>query len=234
MTPRFPTTIRPTNRLLVFARAPEKGLVKTRLSEVLGPERTLTVYEAMLADLLESIGESDDRMLIEILWTASDAIDGSRILEAFGDRILARQCGKNLGERLVVAFSERIVFYNAEKVIAIGTDLPTLKRREIEVALGLLDSCEYVIGPATDGGYYLIGCRGPSFHPSVFEEVDWGSGSVFETTIHHIRALGETVALLPARSDLDHEGDLRRFLSQPEGEGTRTAGILRQWGWEKK
>ncbi len=229
MIPRFPTALRPGNRVLVFARVPEKGLVKTRLARSVGEDRALEVYKAMLADLLESVGPSDDQVLIEVLWTASDGIEGSRVLEAFGDHILARQAGKNLGERLVVAFSERVIFYNARKVIAIGTDLPTLRRHEIEVALKLLDSCEYVIGPATDGGYYLIGCRGPSFHPSIFEGVDWGSESVYETTIDHIRSLGETVALLPVRSDLDHEADLRRFLSRPEADGTRTARILREW-----
>ena len=232
MTPRFPTALRPGNRLLVFARVPEQGLVKTRLARAIGDERAFEVYQAMLADLLDSIGPSDDNMLIEILWTASNDIEGARILDAFGDHLLARQAGKNLGERLVVAFSERVIFYNAQKVIAIGTDLPTLRRHEIEVALKLLESCEYVIGPASDGGYYLIGCRGPSFHPSVFEGVDWGSESVYETTIDHIRSLGETVALLPVRSDLDHKEDLHRFLSRPEADGTRTARILREWGWE--
>ena len=226
----FPTIVRPTNRLLVFARVPEKGLVKTRLAETLGEDRALEAYEAMLSDLFFRIGSSNQDLEIEILWTASDRLPGQQILEAFGDYHLCRQTGRDLGERLVMAFSERVVFQKASKIIAIGTDLPALDRRTVETALGLLESCEWVAGPAEDGGYYLIGCRAASFHPEVFNNIEWGSESVFESTEARIRDIGASLALLPVRSDIDHEDDLILFGRNPESEGTQTRRILREWG----
>ena len=207
----FPTQARAVQRLLVFARLPRRGQVKSRIARALGDERTLEIYEAMLADLLSSIGISDTALAIEVLWTAEGAVTGAELRRSFGDHDLATQAGRDLGERLVTAFSERILFDRAEKVIAIGTDDPTLTRADIEVAFQLLDSCEWVLGPASDGGYYLIGCRGESFFTRVFEDIDWGTSSVLDTTRERLRTRNQTAAILPVRRDLDEVEDLQAF-----------------------
>jgi hypothetical protein len=205
----FPTTLRPRQKLLVFARLPELGRVKTRIAAEIGHERTLEVYEAMLADLLERIGESDDRTEVEVMWTASpDA---------------------TLGDRMCIAFSERVFFHNAAKVVVIGADAPGLDRKLIECAFRLLDSCDWVVGPSSDGGYYLLGCRADDFFPEVFQDIAWSTDSVFEATLSRIREKNQTIAALPQHTDIDHVEDLRSHVASHES--GRLAGLLGEWGW---
>lgn len=226
----FPLRTPPKNRLLVFARVPELGLVKTRLARDLGAERALELHRALLDDLLHTLGPSEGETEVEVVWTGSEAVTGAQLREAFGDRRLSRQAGPTLGGRLAVAFSERIHFHAAEKVIAIGTDEPTLDQRVLSNAFDLLDSCDWVVGPATDGGYYLIGCRGPAYNTDVFQGIQWGSASVFQSTSETIRRVGATLALLPQRTDIDQAADLQRLA--PDLAATqRTGGLLRAWGW---
>jgi len=216
--------------LLVFARLPEIGKVKTRLGEALGAEKALAVYEAMLRDLLQSIGTSRDETVIEIAWAPTAAATGETLRRAFDDYSLAMQAGGNLGERLAMAFSERFFFHRAQKIIAIGVDDPRLSRELIDHAFGLLESCEWVVGPATDGGYYLIGCRAALFRPAIFRDVPWGSQSVLQLTISRIREWQNTFAMLPARYDIDGIDDLQRFANETRGAEGELPRLLREWG----
>lgn len=225
----FPTTTRSVQRLLIFARLPQRGKVKTRLAAELGPDRTLELYRAMLADLLDRIGPSDEEIDVDIAWTAVGEVRGDELREAFGSRHLTMQTGKDLGERLVVAFSERVIFHPTQKIVAIGVDDPHLGREEIRRAFHLLESCDWVVGPARDGGYYLIGCRAGSFHPSVFEKIEWGTPKVFEETEASIRGLGATLAVLPERRDIDVPSDLRSWASDDHDRESRLARLVERW-----
>lgn len=207
----FATIAPPPLRLLVFARLPELGKVKTRLAAALGPERTLAVYEKMVHDLLQSIGEPTAELEIEVVWAPTPAANGERLRRAFGNRRMAMQTGSTLGDRLAMAFSERFFFHGAQKIIAIGVDDPRLPRELIDHAFELLNSCDWVIGPATDGGYYLIGSRAAAFDSSIFHDIEWGTSIVLETTLRKIREWNATVALLPVRSDIDTIEDLERY-----------------------
>lgn len=224
----FPTVPPPSQRLLVFARLPELGRVKTRMAADIGAERALAVYEAMLADLIAGIGSSTPDTEIEFLWPPTAGASGAALRRAFAHHAVAMQTGADLGDRLSMALSERFFFHRTEKIIAIGADDPTLTRELIEHAFALLDSCEYVVGPAEDGGYYLIGCRALSFDPSVFHGIAWGTSSVLATTLDKIAALQRTFALLPERYDLDTAADLERFASE-EHDG-EVARVLRACG----
>lgn len=208
----FSTTPPPPQRLLVFARLPELGKVKTRLAATLGDERTLVIYETMLRELLTSIGQSTPEMEIEIMWAAAASANGQALRHAFGDRALAMQTGVTLGDRLAMAFSERFFFHRTQKIVAIGVDDPQLPRAIIDHAFALLDSCEWVIGPATDGGYYLIGCRAAAFEAAIFTDgIEWGSEKVLAETLEKIRESGSSVANLPMRSDIDTAEDLEKY-----------------------
>lgn len=207
----FLTIPPPPQRLLVFARLPERGKVKTRLAAQLGDDRALSIYESMLRHLVTNIGESNEQMEIEFLWPPTPTANGETLRNAFGSHALAMQTGSSLGDRLCMAFSERFFFHRTQKIIAIGVDDPTLPRSLVEHAFALLDSCEYVVGPAQDGGYYLLGCRALSFDPSVFLDVEWGTSSVLTTTIKRVAATGRTMALLPERIDIDTADDLERY-----------------------
>jgi uncharacterized protein len=207
----FPTIPPPPQRLLVFARLPELGRVKTRLAAEIGADRALTIYEAMLRDLIASIGPSTPETEIEFLWPPTPDANGAALRRAFAQHAVAMQTGPTLGDRLAMAFSERFFFHRTQKIVAIGVDDPLLPRELIDHAFALLDSCEYVIGPAEDGGYYLLGCRAMSFEPSVFQDIAWGTQTVLQTTIGRIAATGRTMALLPQRLDIDTAEDLERY-----------------------
>jgi uncharacterized protein len=221
----FPTVPPPQQRLLVFARLPEPGRVKTRLAAEIGTERALAVYESMLRDLIASVGPSTPETEIEFLWPPSPDVNGAALRRAFAQHAVAMQTGETLGDRLSMAFSERFFFHRTEKIVAIGVDDPLLPRELIDHAFALLDSCEYVLGPAEDGGYYLVGCRSMSFEPSVFQDIDWGTPRVLQTTIGRIAATGRTMALLPQRFDIDTASDLERFAA--EGHDSELGRLLR-------
>jgi glycosyltransferase A (GT-A) superfamily protein (DUF2064 family) len=183
----------------------------------------------MLRDVMSAIGTPSEELEIEVFWAPTTNANGGMLLRAFGDRPLAMQTGATLGERMAMAMSERFFFHRAQTIIAIGVDDPRLTREQIDHAFSLLDSCEWVVGPAVDGGYYLIGCRGAAFDASLFRDIEWGSDSVLKTTVQRIRAREECLALLPLRYDIDVEDDLRRFASE-RADGA-LASLLREWGW---
>jgi uncharacterized protein len=225
----FATTPPPAQRLLVFARLPELGKVKTRLDASLGEERTLAVYEAMLRDLLQSIGHSNTETEVEIAWAPTLAATGESLRRAFDDHTLAMQTGATLGDRLSMAFSERFFFHRTQKAIAIGVDDPRLSREMIEHAFGLLDSCDWILGPARDGGYYLIGCRAAVFNPKIFRDIPWSDSSVFQLTVDRIHQWQNTIALLPERYDIDEMDDLRRFANETREADGALPRLLREW-----
>lgn len=210
----FLTVAPPPQKLLLFARIPEPGRVKTRLAAEIGDARALAVYEAMLHDVLVSIGPSTPETEIEVFWPPTGIAGGEALRKAFGMHQTAMQTGQTLGDRLAMAFSERFFFHRTQKIIAIGADDPSLTREQIDHAFALLDSCEYVIGPAEDGGYYLIGCRAMSFSVSLFENIEWGSPSVLGTTMGRIAAMERTVAVLPRHYDIDTAADLERYAAE--------------------
>jgi rSAM/selenodomain-associated transferase 1 len=215
--PAFDTVPPPPNRLLVFARLPESGLVKTRLAASIGDERALAVYEAMLRDVLVSVGASDGETEVEVMWAPTASASRATLARAFAPHATAMQTGETLGDRLTMAFSERFFFHRTQKIVAVGVDEPRLGRDVIDHAFALLDSCEWVLGPADDGGYYLIGCRAQAFSVDVFRGVAWGTDAVLAATLARIREAGSTLALLPQRYDIDTLDDLRRYAGEAPG-----------------
>ena len=210
----FPTVPPPPQRLLIFARLPELGKVKTRLAADVGDARALEIYEAMLRDLLSGIGTSTPEREIEVMWAPTAGANGEALRRAFAPHATAMQTGEDLGDRLSMALSERFFFHRTEKIVVIGVDDPSLSRELIDHAFALLDSVEYVLGPAADGGYYLLGCRAPSFDPSVFVNIAWGTSTVLASTLERIAAMQRTVALLPRRNDIDTAADLEQYVAE--------------------
>lgn len=204
----YPCRAQAPASLLVFARLPELGHVKSRIARDTGESAALDLYRAMLEDLLDNIGDEDEDLVIELFWTSTAPPAPGTLRDLFGRRRMSRQEGADLGERLTTAFNERTYFLRCPKVLAIGTDLPSLTREEIDHAILLLDSCDWVLGPSDDGGYYLIGCRAEAWLPTLFSGIDWGTESVLEETEARIRRAGHSIAMLPRRTDLDTVEDL--------------------------
>jgi hypothetical protein len=205
------------NRLIVFARQPEPGKVKTRLIPAIGSALAARLHCALAektfstADRLQSAICVD----VEIRVTSNEHHCGSSFGRDIGESFMVKsQIGVGLGDRLECAV--RAAFCeDAKKVVVIGTDCPDLDAATLLQAFNELDNSDLVLGPALDGGYYLIGMR--TCLSTLFQNVDWGSEKVLEQTLAKSRQLGLEVFQLQPLSDVDHPEDLVVCRTQPTG-----------------
>jgi rSAM/selenodomain-associated transferase 1 len=191
--------------LLVFVKYPDKGKVKSRLAKEFGEDTVLRLYEGFVLDILETIREGKYR--IKICFHPASARE--KIASWLGKSYLYMpQNGRDLGEKMknafTAAFSEGF-----EKVMLIGSDIPDLPKEIIEEAFA--SNGDAVIGPATDGGYYLIGFKRSTFLPHIFEGMQWSTASVFERTMEIFRKHSYNVHVLPQWQDIDTPEDLKVF-----------------------
>jgi hypothetical protein len=192
--------VKAATSLVVFARALERGKVKTRLAAHLGEAAALALYRAFLDDTCALAAGAAERRVLAV----AGALDDPE-LAALARRHrmeLVAQAEGDLGARLDRALSSELE--RAERVCVIGSDAPTLPAAHLDEAFGRLASCEVALGPATDGGYWLIGATRPE--PSLFSEIAWGTPAVLPQTLE--RLAGRQVALLPFHYDLDEPSDL--------------------------
>lgn len=188
--------------LLIFIKNPELGKAKTRLAKTVGNEKALRIYKELLRHTRDlSLQVEATRLLFYSSFVdAEDEWNNA----AFQKQL---QTGKELGERMTNAF--RAAFQAHEKVVIIGSDCAALTAQIIQTAFQALDTKDFVIGPAMDGGYYLLGMRQPDI--SVFENIAWSTDQVFPTTMKRIQALDKTYALLPELSDIDYWEDWLKY-----------------------
>ena len=188
------------NVLLIFIKNPQKGNVKTRLAQTVGDEKALEVYHKLLKRTREiTSGLRCDRQVWYSSFIEHDDIWSS---ENFEKRL---QKGKDLGERMSHAF-ERAFIDGYKKVVIIGSDCADINGQFIEQAFHKLENSDVVVGPAQDGGYYLLGMR--EFHPDLFAGIDWSTSSVFQQTVKRIKEKQRSIELLPILNDIDTEDDL--------------------------
>jgi len=193
-------SLKPTEALLIiFTRNPEPGKVKTRLAKDVGDITAFKIYNF----LLEHTVSVTRNLAVSKEVYYSGAIPQNDIWEKeiFTKKL---QQGEGLGKRMKDAFEEG--FKNGYKnIIIIGSDLYDLQREDLEKAFQLLQDKDAVIGPATDGGYYLLGMN--QLFPAVFEDKEWGTSSVLEDTLKDLK--GKNIALLEARNDVDYYSDIK-------------------------
>jgi uncharacterized protein len=189
--------------LILFAKDPVEGQVKTRLSSLLDAQTILSLYRHFLRDSVEkvcSVAEVD-----RFIGIASDPkTDYFEDVSRNHPVQLFVQEGGNLGERMRRAFEDRFK-EGYERVVIIGADSPTLPTAYI--AQALQSEKEVVIGPSTDGGYYLIGMHGKV--ADIFEGVPWGTDRVLSETLNVLKDRQAQVELLPVWYDVDLPEDLR-------------------------
>ena len=201
----------------MFIRAPEAGKVKTRLAAEIGPDAALRVYrrlaEHTLAVAAQVAGAGvevrvhytpadagrDVRAWLEPAWRAREAPDGGGAL-----RFLPQQ-GEGLGERMENAFAAAFEAGH-ERVVIVGSDLPALDAALVLRAFALLEASPAVLGPARDGGYYLMGLR--QRVGGLFSGIPWSTSDVLRLTLDRLRDAGIEPALLEPLSDLDEASDL--------------------------
>ncbi|HVV02674.1 MAG TPA: TIGR04282 family arsenosugar biosynthesis glycosyltransferase [Puia sp.] len=187
------------NVLIIFAKNPGYGKVKTRLAATIGHARALEVYRVLLAHTAEITRKVDASQIVFYagLVEQHDAWDGHARKSV--------QQGGNLGERMANAFQE--VLQEQRQAVIIGTDCPELDAQTINQAFSCLASNDVVIGPAADGGYYLLGMK--MFHPWLFTDIPWSTPTVFEDTVRRCRQHEVRHHLLPVLHDVDEEKDLK-------------------------
>ena len=194
--------------VIVFAKNPIPNEVKTRLIPPLSPEQAATLYAAFLTDWCEILAELSDVDLVIAYTPAEAQLDLQALIG--DDAIYIPQVGTDLGERLTSA-TQWAAEHGWTKILLVGSDSPTLPISYISQALTLLDSRNIVIGPSTDGGYYLIGFSVETLAttiPYVFEDIAWSTAEVFQQTVARIHAAEATLGLLPPWYDIDRAADL--------------------------
>lgn len=196
------------DRLLVFAKAPRPGAVKTRLSPPLAPAEAMAVHEACVRDVIARAARERGR--IE-LW--HDGADGAAAwcARSFPRLPAVRQASGHLGLRLADAF-RRSFAGGAERVVILGGDVPTLPDAILSAAFDDLVEADAVVGPSADGGYVLIGLarRGWPNGRDLFRDVDWSTATVLATTLERANTAGLDLRVLPGWYDVDRKEDLDR------------------------
>jgi uncharacterized protein len=187
--------------LLLFARRPVAGKVKTRLFPRYTPEEALELHLALLADSLDLLNDAANASsAASFLYWSEPGAEGAEDSLRVGAASRAVQRGADLGERLARAFQERFAA-GSRQVVILGSDSPHLPGERILRAFKSLEEAEVVIGPARDGGYYLIGAT--RLHPELFRGIPWGTAQVYRETIRRARKERISVASLPAWDDVD-------------------------------
>ena len=192
--------------VLVFQKNEVLGKVKTRLASGMGELPALDIYKHLVQLTYSALEE-----VPVPVWTFfSDFIPVST--NPIVENSFVQQ-GQDLGERMSNAFA-RTFESGRDKVVLIGTDCPTLQSHHLLQAFEALNHSDLVVGPATDGGYYLIGMKGKAAY--LFERIAWSTSQVLSQTLHVASQHGLIVTLLPELDDIDTQEDWQRYSSQFE------------------
>jgi len=214
--------------LLIFAKQPLPGKVKTRLSPPLSVQAAADIYHCMLSDTLAKTADLPGVERFLFFEPSTGAADF--FWKVFPGIRTFPQMGDGLGERLEKAF-ETVFALGFESVAAIGTDSPDLPLSHLQEPFRLLedDVADVIFGPAADGGYYLVALG--SFCPGLFRDIPWSTNRVLEMSMGAARTLGLKAACLPVWHDMDTVEDLKRFLAAGNPEyAPRTLRFLREIG----
>jgi rSAM/selenodomain-associated transferase 1 len=187
--------------LIIFIKNPALGRVKTRLAKTVGDEKALEIYLELTAitrknaKILRGVNRY---VFYSDFYNRDDEWPNS----AFQKQV---QSGDDLGERMFNAFST--ILKSSDKAVIIGSDCPTLTADILEKAFDALENHDFVVGPSTDGGYYLLGFGQQNLSDLVFKNMDWSTDKVLPTTLKRIEEAEKSVFLLPELTDVDEEKD---------------------------
>jgi hypothetical protein len=204
-----------------MAKYPEPGTVKTRLASAIGPQAASTLYRAFILDLAARL----DPLGLPTTWAYAPAGAAFEALVP-GARCLVQE-GRDLGDRMANA-TATVLAADPTPVLVLGADSPHLPLAALEEAANALaDDADVVLGPADDGGYWLVGLRKAA--PGLFERIPWGDSSVFAETMDRAADLGLRVHVTAGTFDVDEPDaleELRALLRRGEVELPHTARLL--------
>lgn len=207
--------------VILFTKVPRPGFGKSRLAAEIGAEAAHELATAFLEDTIERTCGRTGRFFVAVAPPEAAQSLASTIPAA---EVFAQPASGGMGSRLQAAFAEAFA-RGATSPVLIGSDSPTLPAHLISIAHRALESCDVVLGPAEDGGYYAIGLRAPA--PAIFQGIEWSTPRVLEQTLDRCATLGLEVFFLPYWYDVDSAADLER-LSRDPLLGDATAVALRR------
>jgi len=193
---------RNSHAVIVFLKDPVCGEVKTRIGHEIGMEKAAVLYR-QLVNLTRKVlidFPADIRMFVN---KSPENFQRWRREDCFIDR----QSDGDLGDKMLAAFQEMELLY--DKILLIGTDCPELDKNILNSAFKALDNHQLVLGPAVDGGYYLIGSQ--ISHPDLFRGIPWSTDEVLQKTMCKAKSLGLSVFLLPQLRDIDTMEDVKYY-----------------------
>ena len=212
--------------LVIMAKAPRLGSVKTRLAESLSLQAVTELYRCLLNDTI-ALAQALDQVEIAIMCPASDVDDFSQAV-AKTVRIVP-QTGQGLAAGLASVF-KRFATSGQTQVLAFNSDSPHLPASVLETAFDMLEARDLVVGPTHDGGYYLVGAR--AFHSDLFASDGMGTANALEALLTRARALKLSMHLTDPFYDIDVSGDLTRLAAElrlAPARAPQTAVWLKQW-----
>lgn len=196
------------NLLSVFIKYPTPGSVKTRMAADLGYDKSADISRQLSELTLSKTAPSPKQTYSRQIFYHPEGIQNAFSSWLPDEKQFLPQQGKDLGEKMFNAFKS--AFSNGyQKVIVIGCDCPEISRHLIDRAFTLLDTRDVVIGPALDGGYYLIGLK--KAEPAIFDAIPWGTNTVLTKTLSILTRLKMSYALLPVFRDVDRIEDLYHY-----------------------
>jgi uncharacterized protein len=199
--------------LVIFAKAPIPGHVKTRLCPPLTQDEAATLHGSFVLDVVERTKAAATRFKLPLdrylACAPSSAHVFFKIMEERHGVKLIDQIGDDLGGRMTETF-EALFARGCHRVVIVGTDVPTLPLDHFKQALAQLETHDLVLGPALDGGYYLIGLRKPA--PDLFTNIPWSTDRVLNMTQEKASGLGLTMATIPPWRDVDTIEDLKALI----------------------
>jgi uncharacterized protein len=190
--------------LLVFVKEPRAGQAKTRLIPALGPEGAAQLYRVLADEEIRATRPRGGEYERLFFFTPPPA--QAAIAAWLPGEKLRHQHGQDLGERMAQAFAMAFS-EGARRVAIIGTDVPWVSREIVQEAFESLDHHDLVLGPARDGGYYLLALGRPQ--PELFAGIAWSTPSVFHSTVERAGGLGLGVRVLAPLTDIDTLEDVR-------------------------
>jgi uncharacterized protein len=216
----------PNRTLVIMAKAPKPGMVKTRLMESLPTPAVTALYRCLLEDTL-ALATSLTSVEVAVMCPEPDQ---EELAQLIGKTVqVVAQKGEGLAAGLTSVF-RHFIAAGRQRVIAFNSDSPHLAPSVLDSAFGILDTHDVVIGPTHDGGYYLVGAR--VYHPALFETDGMGTGSALDRLLTRTKVLELSTGFTEPFYDVDVANDLillARELQLAPGKAPRTAGWLGEW-----
>jgi rSAM/selenodomain-associated transferase 1 len=213
--------------LVIMAKAPKPGMVKTRLTTSLSPEGVTAFYCCLLEDTI-ALARSLRNVEVAIMCPDSDVNELAQL--AGNEASVVAQKGEGLAAGLTSVFAH-FAASGRQRVVAFNSDSPHLPRSVLEDAFETLAAHDIVVGPTHDGGYYLVGAK--AVHPALFDGDGMGTSNALEGLLSRTRALELSVGFATAFYDIDVADDLTRLAAElrlTPARAPRTAAWLKQWG----